>query len=217
MVAPPPMQCMITIDYYDGNRFLARQPRQSGPPSKTLPGATFTQQRKGCDAAKARILQRHLRNTRTKYRNRRAASERWTALGTGLPAAASGCSRERSCGNEFAIRQFRAPMRPAVASTLWLPHPKRDRSGGCSTPRHFRLAAHVSPAGNRSDTCETSRGTPLSGRMRLAIGRPRDPVAAISYENLPLKVGPILPLANRVGGCGDRLSLNFGSALPRGR
>jgi hypothetical protein len=44
MVAPPPMRAMITIDYYDGNRFLARQPRQSGLPSKTLPDATFTQQ-----------------------------------------------------------------------------------------------------------------------------------------------------------------------------
>jgi len=53
--------------------------------------------------------------------------------------------------------------------------------------------------------------------MRLAIDRPRDPVAAISYENLPLKARPILPFVNRVGGCGDRLSLNFGSALPRGR
>ena len=95
---------------------------------------------------------------------------------------------------------------------MWLPHAKRDRSGGCSIPRHFRLAAHVSTVGNRSDTCETSRGTPLFGRMRLAIDRPRDPVAAISYENLPLKVGPILPSANRVGGCGYCLSLNFASA-----
>jgi hypothetical protein len=42
---------MITIDYCDGNLFLARQPRQSRLPSKTLPDATFTQQ-KGFQAAK---------------------------------------------------------------------------------------------------------------------------------------------------------------------
>jgi hypothetical protein len=35
---------MITIDFYDGNRFLARQPRQPGHLRRTLQIATFAQQ-----------------------------------------------------------------------------------------------------------------------------------------------------------------------------
>ena len=213
MVTPPPMQCMITIDYCDGNRFLARQPRQSGPPSKTLPGATFTQQPKGA-------MQRKRASSRdicaTQGRNTEAVGPR-----SSVDSPAHGLAGDRlrlltraQLRKESAIGSWSYATGSGLA--LWLPHPARSERR-VQHPRHFRLAAHVSPVGNRSDTCETSRGTPLSGRMRLAIGRPRDPVAAISYENLPLKVGPILPLANRVGGCGDRLSLNFGSALPRGR
>ena len=216
MVAPPPMQCMITIDYYDGNRFLARQPRQSGSPSKTPPGATFTQQLR--DA-----MQRKRASSRdicaTQGRNTEAVGPRraWTALRTGLPAAASGCSRERNSGNKSAIRQFGALMRPAVASHC-----------GCRTPSEIGAAGAASPGisglplmSRRPETGATPARQVavlryLAGCDSQSVGR-GIPSRRLSYENLPLKVGPILPLANRVGGCGDRLSLNFGSALPRGR
>jgi hypothetical protein len=160
---------------------------------------------------KARIQKRHLRNT---GRNTETVGPRraLTAFYRGSPPAASGCSRERNCGDGSAITEFRALVRSAIASTCGCPA-KRDRSGGRGIPRHFRLAAQVSTAGNRSDTCEASHAAPLFGRMRRAIDRPRDRAAAMSYGNLPLKARPIPPSANHVGGCGYYLNLlNIGSS-----
>jgi hypothetical protein len=64
---------MITIDYCDGNRFLARQRRQSGPPSKTLPSAAFAQQR-GFEAAKERTPGETFAQHRIRHGNHRAGS-----------------------------------------------------------------------------------------------------------------------------------------------
>jgi hypothetical protein len=73
MVTPPPIRFMITIDYCDGNRFLARQRRQSGPPSKTLPSAAFAQQW-GFEAAKERTPGETFAQHRIRHGNHRAGS-----------------------------------------------------------------------------------------------------------------------------------------------
>src|SRR5689334_12946765 len=83
---------------------------------------------------------------------------------------------------------------------FWSPHATRDWSGERGTRGHFRLATQVSTVGNRSDSCGASRVTARFGSMRPAIDRPRDPAAAISYENLPLKARLTLPCAKRIGG-----------------
>jgi hypothetical protein len=87
MVTPPPIRFMITIDYCDGNRFLSRQPRQSGPPSKTLPSAAFAQQQGFRSSERARS-RRDICATQDQIRKPSRRIERWRFLGLRMHAMA---------------------------------------------------------------------------------------------------------------------------------
>ena len=209
MVAPPPMQVMITIDYYDGNRFLARQPRQSGSPSKTPPGATFTQQ-PGSDAAKARIQQRHLRNTRIEIRK---PSGRDPSVDSPLracrrppPVAHASATAEMSFADEAVGGLYGDRQWPRIVVAA--PRARSERR--VLHPQAFPACRPCSPAGNRSDTARQVAVLRYPAGCDLqSVGR-GIPSLAISYgscreSGADPALGEPGPATAR-----DRLSLNFG-------